>query len=268
MTGNLRTVADFQERASTSFMKNFWRPGYDVFLVVGDALSSKSRISGYVTSAQLRNSSLGGVLRSLNVVSIGEIKLDGDPRDPFGQVRCRHFDPPRLNHIAMIGQFMKFPLAYNAMIKEEIQQGFTYEFVIRARPDLVFIHEFPPLDHFFEGHRTYHPKVDKRGAFGGPFKELNYESNEHNLKADVVTFDDQVRAIKPTSYVLRANFAVIFVQFAIMTRHAADGFFNGVPQAYLECQDHKTWAKACGVTSEQVNGDNKQLCFSIAIEDN
>ena len=43
------------------------------------------------------------------------------------------------------------------------------------------------------------------------------------------------------------------MQFAIMKRHAADGFFNGVPQAYLECHDHNTWARACGIANEHVS---------------
>jgi hypothetical protein len=220
ITGNLRSLSDFEQTASPSFMKNFWRPGYDVFLVVGDTLppsavhdhrttnananasifsfsplrpprpqpspKGSSPSSLFVTAAPFEGA-FGAALRGIKLTSIGDIRLAGDPHDRFGQLPCRHYDPPRLNHLAMIGQFLKFPLAYRAMTAEEARGGFAYDFVVRARPDLVYLHPFPRIDHFFEQRSTYNRKADKRDAFGGPKMETSAYP-----KADVLTFDDQV----------------------------------------------------------------------------
>jgi hypothetical protein len=224
MTGNIWSLENFRDVVMPSVQHSFLCPGYDTFLVTSDRVYLRSPPE-YLTEEMLNST---GTFATVQLVSWEEYKL---PKDKAAK-RCDHFKPPRMNHVGLLQQFLKFPVAYASMQARENARGHSYDFVVRTRPDIKILESLPHVRHLF--HQLRRPNGNKNmSTHPSDFSGLvasRAVANAGVPVADIVVWDDQ---------------------FAMMMRSSASDFFNLVPQAYMMCHAAETWARACGLTMQE-----------------
>ena len=223
MTGNIWSLPYFREVTMPSLQRNFWCPGYDGFLVTSDRVYMKAPAE-YIDEGLLWNASFSNAFISVQLISWEENKL---PKEKAAK-RCDHFKPTRTNHVGLLQQFLKWPVAYAAMRNAEEARGHSYDYVVRLRPDFKVVEALPHIKHIFHQFRRVNKNTSSysRYDFGGP---EGYNTSD-SIVSDVVIWDDQ---------------------FAVMPRYAARSFFTLAPQAFMVCHPAEIWEQACGLETIQ-----------------
>ena len=226
-SGNLRSFAYFRDEVIPRYYANFWKPGYEMFLSVGDKESMNMRL---LDEAQFRaaTASYGGVVHTDIMVMPYEMT-----RVSKGGSFGTHFCPEnKTNHMSLLMPAHKLSSVYASMIREERRSGKPYEYVVRYRPDMVFVRKLPHVSEMFAFYRdsttSGRSGVELRMQYGGLVPPTG-EPGEKGIPptmADVVLWDDQ---------------------FGVMSRSGAEGFFLGASKAYSKCYDFAEWAKVCGM---------------------